>query len=282
MTASAIKIPQVTRVPEWDELPGDVKVLVIAMTELLPYIGATDVEQWQRMMALGDEALFTGKLADCRGYFDDPLREPYRQYHDLSPSEYDPENVERSAREMALVGKVAEVLRRGMCDLDAFIGSLEAISSAVLNGSSTIRTRPVYLAPDPHGSYVEYLEASLIRDQLALVFLSIGRGDWPAVYRAVIAYVLLVGAHPFLDGNGRVSRLVFNAVLVHAGLPASAYVPVKEIYSMSLGTMSIQKRRAQLRGDWQSIVVGMCRAIDLTERANRPVVQVIAARQACG
>jgi len=52
-------------------------------------------------------------------------------------------------------------------------------------------------------------------------------GDWlggaaaelPPVDRAALAHHRLVAIHPFIDGNGRTSRLVMNLVLMQAGYP---------------------------------------------------------------
>ena len=40
------------------------------------------------------------------------------------------------------------------------------------------------------------------------------------VIRASRAHAILVGIHPFVDGNGRTSRLVMNLELLKAGYPA--------------------------------------------------------------
>ena len=44
------------------------------------------------------------------------------------------------------------------------------------------------------------------------------RGDWPALVHAGIVHAHFETIHPFLDGNGRVGRLLINFLLVHEGV----------------------------------------------------------------
>ena len=48
---------------------------------------------------------------------------------------------------------------------------------------------------------------------------SIGNMDASALLRAVVLHTWLTHVHPFIDGNGRVSRVVMNLELIRAGLP---------------------------------------------------------------
>ena len=55
-----------------------------------------------------------------------------------------------------------------------------------------------------------------------------------AVHVAVWAHAKVVQIHPFLDGNGRSSRLLMNAILVGLGLPPIAVEAVKQEYNEAL------------------------------------------------
>jgi Fic family protein len=55
-----------------------------------------------------------------------------------------------------------------------------------------------------------------------------------AVHVAVWAHAEVVRIHPFLDGNGRTSRLLMNAFLVGLGLPPIAVEAVKQEYNEAL------------------------------------------------
>lgn len=43
--------------------------------------------------------------------------------------------------------------------------------------------------------------------------------DYPPLIRAALAHAMLLGIHPFVEGNGRVARLVLNLHLIRAGYP---------------------------------------------------------------
>jgi fido (protein-threonine AMPylation protein) len=55
-----------------------------------------------------------------------------------------------------------------------------------------------------------------------------------AVHVAVWAHAEVIRIHPFLDGNGRTSRLLMNAVLVGLGLPPIVVEAVKQEYNEAL------------------------------------------------
>ena len=50
------------------------------------------------------------------------------------------------------------------------------------------------------------------------VFLQGDRHSLPTIVRAGLAHVQFETIHPFLDGNGRIGRLLITLVLCHAGL----------------------------------------------------------------
>lgn len=55
-----------------------------------------------------------------------------------------------------------------------------------------------------------------------------------AVHVAVWAHAEIVRIHPFLDGNGRTSRMLMNAILVGLGLSPIAVEAVKQEYNEAL------------------------------------------------
>jgi fido (protein-threonine AMPylation protein) len=66
-----------------------------------------------------------------------------------------------------------------------------------------------------------------------------------AVHVAVWAHAEVVRIHPFLDGNGRTSRLLMNAVLVGLGLRPIAVEAVKQEYNEAL---NLYFRSRDIRG----------------------------------
>jgi len=91
----------------------------------------------------------------------------------------------------------------------------------------------------------------------------------------------LCNVHPFGDGNGRVSRLVFNALL-RGPDDEGPYIPLHELGRVSRAGFLIAMRLAQYRNEWGMLAsflleavlfVGMLSARDAGEapmRAPRP------------
>lgn len=76
-----------------------------------------------------------------------------------------------------------------------------------------------------------------------------------AVHVAVWAHAEVVRIHPFLDGNGRTSRVLMNAVLVGLGLPPIAVEAVKQEYNEALNLYFRSK-------DLQVLIDLMLRLVD--------------------
>jgi len=72
----------------------------------------------------------------------------------------------------------------------------------------------------------------------------------------------LCNLHPFADGNGRLSRIVFNALLTTDGV-RTPYVPLYELGRVSRGGFLIASRLAQYRGDWSALASFLTAAADI-------------------
>jgi hypothetical protein len=59
-------------------------------------------------------------------------------------------------------------------------------------------------------------------------WLADGDLDAHLIVRAAMAHLHIVSAHPFLDGNGRISRIVQSLVLARGGLLAPEFVSIEE------------------------------------------------------
>ena len=58
-----------------------------------------------------------------------------------------------------------------------------------------------------------------IRDLIGGLERFAAREDLSPITRALLVHLEFVTIHPFLDGNGRLGRLLMNQVLLSAGLP---------------------------------------------------------------
>ncbi|MEU3792485.1 Fic family protein [Streptomyces fructofermentans] len=79
---------------------------------------------------------------------------------------------------------------------------------------------PVYTAPD--AEHVPALMGEL------LSWLTEGDLDTPALVRASMTHLNLVSIHPWLDGNGRMSRAVHTLVLAREGILAPEFSSIEE------------------------------------------------------
>lgn len=78
---------------------------------------------------------------------------------------------------------------------------------------------------------------------------------------AVLAMVGFVHAHPFADGNGRIARTLF-AALMRWGGPTTASIPVLALQCLSYPSFLIRTRRAQCSGNWAPIASHMACTLD--------------------
>lgn len=79
---------------------------------------------------------------------------------------------------------------------------------------------PAYVGPP--AEEVSRLMAEIMQ------WLDVGDPDAHVVVRAAMAHLHIVSAHPFRDGNGRISRIVQSLVLARGGLLAPEFVSIEE------------------------------------------------------
>jgi Fic/DOC family len=121
-------------------------------------------------------------------------------------------------------------------------------------GSGHFRTRAIATDADPAGRHVVFVNPEAISRQLELLdrFLETCK-EASSAFRAIIAHIMITNCHPFPDGNGRVARAFFNALLDQKGPVGRFYLPLKEIAIFSRGGYIIRVRRAEIHGDWGPI-----------------------------
>jgi fido (protein-threonine AMPylation protein) len=78
--------------------------------------------------------------------------------------------------------------------------------------SFSYRDRPVFLGGSRHVPY----SAGAVKDGMAGLFECI-ENEQEAMVRAVLAPFLFTYIHPYLDGNGRLARLMMNVLLAEGG-----------------------------------------------------------------
>nr|WP_199042051.1 Fic family protein [Dyella sp. ASV24] len=82
---------------------------------------------------------------------------------------------------------------------------------------------------------------------------------------ATVAYVSLIEIHPFEDGNGRLSRVLTNALMHGGDKSGEAYLPLKELNLLTRGSFYLNYMRAVVYGDWRPLLEFFISAIQLYE-----------------
>lgn len=244
------RIPSVLDYPDPEHFPPELWQSMVDTSDHLNSVGETHLKYWHRVLSFQDEEIFTGAMQQYGDLFNDPLKDVYREYHGWVGAVPTRTHVEMQAIEKFATHVLDAVTKQ---DFPMFLQALIDVAGSNLGTPARLRREPVFIAPDARGGFVEYPEHTLVEPQLSAVFNALGRPDLPVMYRACICYVMTIGAHPFVDGNGRLARMLFNVALMFGGLHATSYIPLKELYDFSRGVISIQTRRALLRSDWTGI-----------------------------
>lgn len=152
-------------------------------------------------------------------------------------------------------------------DGDGFVQSLcQAAASLCPEVGGRLRATPVGLVPLNDGVRVQFGPAAEVRDRLAELHADYRACAWPTAVRAVTAMAVLLNIHPFMDGNGRCARALFNAALrgdvtsaPSNGAPPQAdtqfiarcaYVPLHDALLASDAGFEIRLRDAEINANW--------------------------------
>lgn len=85
--------------------------------------------------------------------------------------------------------------------------------------------------------------------------------------QAIWLHYTFVQIHPFRDGNGRVGRLLMNAVLVQGGLPLTSIQPgVRDLYFRSLRVVRIYRVRQSMAVSEGRVLTGRPPEMGLLKR----------------
>jgi hypothetical protein len=86
------------------------------------------------------------------------------------------------------------------------------------------------------------------------------------LFTAATLLVLFLNCHPFFDGNGRSSRVLFNVVLNTGQQDCPIFVPLNEFTIRASGGFQIRLLLAIRKGEWEPILAYMCDVIDIMDR----------------
>lgn len=160
-------------------------------------------------------------------------------------------------------------------DAAAMLELLVAIDAGAARGA--VRRTGMSLEGVSASAMIRFEGADAAGQRLAWIAatLAAARPGLPGIAFACWAYVLLLNAHPFSDGNGRVARILFNLELARMGMPAGSYLPIFLAMRRSAGGYEIKLREAEIQARWRGIVRFMCDAILIAAGAATMVADCI-------
>ncbi len=142
---------------------------------------------------------------------------------------------------------------------DVFVTCLERIVSHLLESSTRIRTASSIILPDPKGVGWQCVPVhEVLRRLQELHRYIVARANESPLQTAMVALVMISCIHPFVDGNGRVSRVIFHAILRRYGVSPKFYIPLKNFYVQSDFGFEIRLRQTFLTSDWHQITHYFC------------------------
>ncbi len=140
-------------------------------------------------------------------------------------------------------------------------------------------TRPgnaVFVPPPP----------ARLQDSMAALeaFLHAEPPDLPQIIRAGLAHAQFETIHPFLDGNGRVGRLLITLLLCHAGVLREPLLYLSLFFKTNRSSYYDLLERTRREGDWEAWIAFFLEGVRVTgegavSTAHR-IVQVFGADRA--
>ncbi|MFJ3355325.1 Fic family protein [Serratia liquefaciens] len=141
---------------------------------------------------------------------------------------------------------------------DDFIGFIifMGLKFSTENGIRTVSVRTV---PELDGGYTEFLDVQHLSTELRKLrrFILNNHTD-NKLFCSIIAAVFFMHIHPLHDGNGRVSRVLFNLIL---GRDINNYIPMTELCHVARSGYVLSLREVFLFSEWDSIIIFYCNCI---------------------
>lgn len=95
-------------------------------------------------------------------------------------------------------------------------------------------------------------------------FLHTADQDMPALVRAALAHVQFETIHPFLDGNGRVGRLLISLMLTAAGILHQPLLYLSLYFKVNRPDYYAYLQRVRTHGDWEAWLDYFLQAVAIT------------------
>lgn len=148
------------------------------------------------------------------------------------------------------------------------VSAVSSLVSALTGRLGIPRSGPVWLR-NGNRRALAMSPALDAQRRLATVLIALDEGALgTGLVRAVRLHTLVLNAHAFPDGNGRLSRALFHHCLHASGLPKPYYLPLKTLSVLSRAGFELHMREADLRGTWDGLYDYFATAILLCVRKN--------------
>ena len=138
---------------------------------------------------------------------------------------------------------------------EIFIDTMRSVCARMTGVDSVdYRRSSIGLATDLDGSRVEFGPWEQVHDRISQLHVAIRTTTLPPTMTALAAMATLLNIHPFLDGNGRSARVLFNATYQFITSDAGSYLPLCSILEASKGGFEIRLRDAETNGNWVPLI----------------------------
>ena len=169
----------------------------------------------------------------------------------------------RSGLEARIADALDPVPPAAVADAAAWHALLHDIAFRVHGCETPLRQSAIGTEPGFGGTIVAYPPPRQIRWALGLISQEIALH--PAARASeVAAFVMLActTVHPFLDGNGRIARILFNLIL-RSQFPRLPYIAIKEITQFAQGDFLIAINRVHYQQDWAPLLRWLVAILDI-------------------
>lgn len=169
-----------------------------------------------------------------------------------------------------LIREIHEKLLRGVRGSMLTPGDLRTSQNWIGPGGSTLN-EATFVPPPPH-------EVPNSLGQLEL-FLH-GQSDLPLLVKIGLAHAQFETIHPFLDGNGRVGRLLITFLLCENGVLHKPVLYLSHYFKKHRQTYYELLQDTRERGDWESWLAFFLRGVaEVSKEASETARKILALRE---
>jgi hypothetical protein len=238
-------------------------------------------DTWRSILRHGEP--LKGAASPAGNQYADEATLPRRLRHPLSPralvragARLSPEQrahsnaqiTQRNAIEIAALGKFQNELSISLDDEDAdrFNAALENNATELHATKTCFRKISATIVADAHGVGWQCVSPAEALPRLGELRRHIINAPQSPLQTAVVALVMTSRIPPFMDCNGRRSRILFHAMLRKHDMSNELYVPLKNFYALSDFGFVIRLRHRFLTGNLAEVAVYFCHVLQLWQK----------------